>query len=83
MTRLLPLWRGSYVLNIKFARGPRVWLFDRTLPVGRGLHRCLTSWISKGISRYLVGAFSGMPICGSVSFDGRSSWVMGYDHGSC
>lgn len=26
MTRLLPLWRGSYVLNIKFARGPRVWL---------------------------------------------------------
>ncbi|GLI74900.1 hypothetical protein PoHVEF18_003149 [Penicillium ochrochloron] len=79
----LKLWlsaaQSSYMLNLKFARRPKVWLLTglyllektRTI-VSKGQ----SADISAGVSSALVGALSGVPIGGSVSLGVGSSWEM-------
>jgi hypothetical protein len=79
----LKLWlsaaQSSYMLNLKFARRPKVWLLTglyllektRTI-VSKGQ----SADISAGVSSALVGALSGVPIGGSVSLGLGSSWEM-------
>lgn len=79
----LKLWLSAaysaYVLNFKFARRPKVWLLTglyllegaRTV-----VSRAGSAKISAGISSTIVGALSGVPVGGSVSLEGGSSWDM-------
>ncbi|PKX96366.1 uncharacterized protein P174DRAFT_501162 [Aspergillus novofumigatus IBT 16806] len=79
----LKLWlsaaRSAYVLNFKFARRPKVWMLTglylledtRTM-----VSRQNSSKMSAGVSGWLVGALSSVPVGGSLSLGEGNSWEM-------
>lgn len=79
----LKLWlsaaQSSYMLNLKFARRPKVWLLtglyvlEKTRTI---ISKGQSADMSAGVSSALVGALSGVPIGGSVSLGVGSSWEM-------
>lgn len=67
------------MLNLKFARRPKVWLLTGVYVLEQTrtmVSRAKSTGISAGISSALIGAASGVPVGGSVNLGNGSSWEM-------
>ncbi|GFF96257.1 hypothetical protein IFM53868_08446 [Aspergillus udagawae] len=77
----LRLWlsaaRSDYVMKIKFARRPKVWLLTGLyiLEDARALaFRGQSAEVSTGVSASIIGALSSVPLGGSLSLGNGRSW---------